>query len=424
MNQQALSSFIWSVADLLRGDYRQSEYGKVILPFTVLRRLDCEFKGPGSNKPYIGAIVDASNLVAETNENNNAMSGATISVYINIAPEAPTIGIATAGNSEATVTFSPPLPNGGPDITGYTVSSLPAGGVDSNAGTTALSHVITGLTNGTAYTFTVTATNVAGTSAASAESNSVTPATVPDAPVIGTATAGNAEATVNFTAPASDGGSAITGYTANSNPDGITGTCTTSPCSVTGLTNGTAYTFTVTATNEVGTGAASEESNSVTPAHVLNVYYIYPDQLGTPRQITDTNDNVVWQWDNTDPFGANMPNQNPVGLGSFTFNLRFPGQYYDAETNTHYNVNRDYDPAIGRYLQSDPIGLGGGINTYTYVSGNPLRYTDPRGLELSKADILGLGALAGGAGAFLGTYSETGNFGQAVSEIPGAQLPV
>nr|CBJ53278.1 protein of unknown function [Ralstonia solanacearum CFBP2957] len=111
-------------------------------------------------------------------------------------------------------------------------------------------------------------------------------------------------------------------------------------------------------------------------------YYIYADQIDTPRVITDTNNLMVWRWDQTDPFGAMLPDENPTGLGVFTYNLRFPGQIYDQETGKHYNVNRDYDPAGGRYVQSDPIGLNGGqVSTYSYVNGNPLSYIDPRGLD-------------------------------------------
>ncbi|MDD4930275.1 MAG: hypothetical protein PHP85_13495 [Gallionella sp.] len=113
----------------------------------------------------------------------------------------------------------------------------------------------------------------------------------------------------------------------------------------------------------------------------LQPYYIHSDHLDTPRMITDTAGAVVWQWDNVDPFGNNMADENPTGAGAFSFNLRFPGQYFDKETNTHYNINRDYDPATGRYIQSDPIGLAGGINTYGYVNSNPLSYADPLGLE-------------------------------------------
>ncbi|MDD4930274.1 MAG: hypothetical protein PHP85_13490 [Gallionella sp.] len=112
----------------------------------------------------------------------------------------------------------------------------------------------------------------------------------------------------------------------------------------------------------------------------LQPYYIHSDHLDTPRMITDTTGAVVWQWDNVDPFGNNMADENPSGLGIFNFNLRFPGQYFDKETGLHYNYFRYYDPATGRYIESDPIGLAGGINTYAYVGGNPLRYTDPLGL--------------------------------------------
>lgn len=111
------------------------------------------------------------------------------------------------------------------------------------------------------------------------------------------------------------------------------------------------------------------------------IFHIHADHLNTPRLITRPSDlKAVWRWDNIDPFGANAPNENPSGAGVFMFNLRFPGQYYDAETGKHYNYYRDYDPAIGRYIQSDPIGLGGGLNTYGYVAARPLSAIDPLGL--------------------------------------------
>jgi RHS repeat-associated protein len=88
----------------------------------------------------------------------------------------------------------------------------------------------------------------------------------------------------------------------------------------------------------------------------------------------------VWRWDQAEPFGVNVPDENPSGLGAFDLPLRFPGQYADKETNLSYNYYRDYDPSIGRYRQSDPIGLNGGINTYAYVGGNPVGGIDPLGL--------------------------------------------
>jgi uncharacterized protein (TIGR02145 family) len=187
------------------------------------------------------------------------------SVTATTVPGSPTIGTATAGNAQAIITFTAPGSNGGSVITGYTVTSNPG----NITGTGSASPItVTGLTNGTAYTFTVTATNAIGTSVASTASNSVTPtapSTAPGAPTIGTATAGNAQATVTFTVPVSNGGSAITGYTVTSNPGNITGSGSASPITVTGLTNGTAYTFTVTATNAIGTSVASSASNTVTP---------------------------------------------------------------------------------------------------------------------------------------------------------------
>jgi RHS repeat-associated protein len=88
-----------------------------------------------------------------------------------------------------------------------------------------------------------------------------------------------------------------------------------------------------------------------------------------------------------------MPDENPSGLGALEFPLRFPGQYFDKETNLHYNYFRDYDPSIGRYEESDPVGLYAGLNTYSYVLGNPRAKMDPLGLAASDSTQLALGRL-------------------------------
>ena len=95
---------------------------------------------------------------------------------------------------------------------------------------------------------------------------------------------------------------------------------------------------------------------------------------------------MVWEW-NRDAFGAGKVNRDVDGDGQNAIvRLRFPGQYYDRESGLFYNHFRDYDPKLGRYIQSDPIGLFGGINRYAYVGGNPVNYIDPTGL--SRASIL------------------------------------
>jgi RHS repeat-associated protein len=109
-------------------------------------------------------------------------------------------------------------------------------------------------------------------------------------------------------------------------------------------------------------------------------YAIETDQLGTPRALTDSTGKIVWSW-NRDAFGASPANDDPDSDGAkVTFPLRFPGQYFDAESGLHYNMMRDYDPSTGRYAQADPLGLYGGSNPYSYVSGNPISNVDPLGL--------------------------------------------
>jgi RHS repeat-associated protein len=114
-----------------------------------------------------------------------------------------------------------------------------------------------------------------------------------------------------------------------------------------------------------------------------STHFIHFDHLGTPSRVTDENQSVVWAWDSI-PFGSTQPDENPDGDSNrFVLNLRFPGQYYDSETGLHYNFFRTYDPEIGRYLESDPIGLQGGLNTYGYAGQNPLKLFDPFGLAVT-----------------------------------------
>jgi len=116
------------------------------------------------------------------------------------------------------------------------------------------------------------------------------------------------------------------------------------------------------------------------------LYYIHTDHLNTPRMVTDGAGTAVWRWDQVEPFGDNPPDEDPDGNGGlWHMPLRFPGQYFDKETNLHYNYFRDYDPGIGRYVQSDPIGLRAALNTYAYVHGRPLSLIDPRGLAAGDA---------------------------------------
>ena len=220
------------------------------------------------------------------------------------APAAPTGVTATAGDGSAQISWTAPS-NGGNPITSYTVTpyiGTTAQTAKTVTGTTpATSTTVTGLTNGTAYTFTVTATNAIGTGAASASSNTVTPAgpTAPAAPTGVTATAGDGSAQISWTAP-SNGGSPITSYTVTpyigttaQTAITVTGTTPATSTTVTGLTNGTAYTFTVTATNAIGTGPASTPSTAVTPtAGGCSACTIWPSTV-TPTTPSNTDSSSV-----------------------------------------------------------------------------------------------------------------------------------
>ncbi|BGE87347.1 hypothetical protein Ms3S1_37830 [Methylosinus sp. 3S-1] len=153
-------------------------------------------------------------------------------------------------------------------------------------------------------------------------------------------------------------------------------------------------------------GAATEEIVWLgdLPAATLQggaVYFIMPDHLGAPHEIVNAANARVWFWDH-DPFG----NGTPTAAAGFSHDLRFPGQIYDSETRLHNNGFRDYSPALGRYVQSDPIGLDGGINTYAYAKNNPLNLTDPTGNNPIAVGILtcAQSSLCSAAVAAIGTW--------------------
>jgi RHS repeat-associated protein len=132
------------------------------------------------------------------------------------------------------------------------------------------------------------------------------------------------------------------------------------------------------------------------------LHYIEADALGSPRVVVDptrgATGTAVWTWElQGEVFGATVPNQNPDNdANQFVFNMRFPGQRYDQASGLSYNYLRDgYEAGTGRYSQSDPIGLRGGISTYAYVGGNPLTEIDPLGLETG---VYSLGQSSGEAG--------------------------
>ncbi|MCX6720204.1 MAG: fibronectin type III domain-containing protein [Candidatus Staskawiczbacteria bacterium] len=183
-------------------------------------------------------------------------------------PDAPTSVSAVAGNTQATITFTPPASDGGSAITGYTVTSSP-GGITGNGSASPIT--VTGLTNGTTYTFKVNATNSVGTGVASDSSASVMPVTIPDPPTSISATPGNAQVILSWTAPTNTGGLPITDYiieyklSSASDSDWATfldAVSTATTATVTNLTNNSSYDFRVSAVNSFGRSGVNSASGS------------------------------------------------------------------------------------------------------------------------------------------------------------------
>jgi len=221
----------------------------------------------GDTEGVVAFAIDFSDTAGNAGTQVTATTDST-SVTLVTVPGPPSGVSAVLDDRQALVSWTAPASNGGSAITEYTVISSP-GGVA--ATTTGMSVTVTGLTNSITYTFTVTATNSVGPSLSSASSSAVMPIGPPGAPTDVSAIPEDVLAVVAWSAPTSDGGSPITGSTVTSDPGGVTATTASTSATVTGLTQNTAYTFTVTATNAVGTSESSEPSSSVL-THLTNIW--------------------------------------------------------------------------------------------------------------------------------------------------------
>jgi RHS repeat-associated protein len=325
-------------------------------------------------------------LTAKATDNTGAVTtSAAVAITVKAANVTPTVSLtAPAANASYTAPASVVITATAADSDG-TVAK-----VEYYNGTTLL-----GTSTVAPYSFTWS--NVAvGSYSLTAKATDNTGAVTTSAAVAITVKAATVAPTVSLTAPAASAvytaPAAVTITATAADSDGsiakvefyngttLLNSSTTAPYSYTwnSVAAGT-YSLTAKATDNAG---ATTTSTAVTiTVNPGGLYFIHTDHLGTPRLIADQAKKTIWRWDNQEPFGQTGLQEDPDADGkTFTFNLRFAGQYYDQESGLHYNRNRDYDPATGRYVQADPIGLSGGISLYGYVSGNPLRFVDPLGL--------------------------------------------
>jgi uncharacterized protein YhjY with autotransporter beta-barrel domain len=461
------------------------------LPTGVSLASDGTLSGTPTSAGTFNFTVTATEAFGSTGSQSYSLTVAAV------VPDAPGITGASAGDGQAQVTVSAPLADGGSPITGYTATANPGGATGTLAGAAGGTITVTGLTNGTAYTFTVTASNSAGTSAASAPSASVTPkgaqtitfnnpgtqnfgtsptltatassgltvtfsssttgvctvtsggtltfvssgtcsidadqagntaylaastvsqsftvaAVVPGAPTSAAATAGDASASVSFVAPASTGGAAITGYTVTSNPGGITATGAGSGITVSGLTNGTAYTFTVTASNSAGTGSASAASNSVTPTGSQTITFNNPgaQNFGTNPTLTATaSSGLTVTFASATTAVCTITSGGALTLlapGTCTINANQAGNaaYAAAAQVTQSFAIVVPGGAVGISTTSLPQGTGGvAYNQSITAAGGALPYA-----FAVTAGALPPGVSLSGAGVLSGTPTAAGTF--------------
>jgi titin len=257
-----------------------SATGTIPLP-CVATGLVCTFTGLTDGASYTFTAT-TTNAVPFT----SAASAASGAVLVFEAPGTVTITSVATSSQSATITWSAPTVLGGSFITGYIVTASPGG---NDCYTTTTSCAVVGLSNGTAYTFSVTAITAAGYASTISTSSTSTPLSAPSAPVWVHATAGNESVLVAWLAPHTNGGSPITSYTVTANASGVTlpAPCTTTAltCTFTGLTDNVAYTFTVTATSLGGTSVPSSSSTPSTPQSATqsaSLHYLFVKSLKWP----------------------------------------------------------------------------------------------------------------------------------------------
>ena len=346
-------------------------------------------------------------VTATSGAGTSSASSASSSVAINAAPSVPRNVVATAGNGSVAVTWDAPSDTRGSALTGYTATAYTSG---NNVVGTCTSTVIaeactvTGLTNGTAYTFKVVATNGIGTSAASDPSAAVTPSTVPNAPTGVTAAMGDASASVSFLAPANNGGSAVLRYTVTSSPGNFT--CTVNApatsCNVTGLTNGTAYTFTVKATNKNGDSVASTASSAGTPV------------LSSPPTVANDAQPTGNPYVGSTLTSAVTFNGSPTPTITYQWKVCTDPTNILACTNISGATSASYTPTLselGKYIVVDATA-NNGVGTPVTETSNPTQIINPEiafsapspvpGATAGTAYVLSAAA-AGGVGTF--TYT-------------------
>jgi hypothetical protein len=364
-----------------------------------------------SGNVFLGGYFSAANLTTPALTLSSSFSPFLIAAYLPepAVPGAPTGISAVSGNAQATVSFTAPASTGSAAITGYTVTSNPAGGTDSNAGSTSLSHVITGLTNGTSYTFTVTATNSVGTGSASSASSAVTPVGTPTITTPTSASIGSTTATLGGNVTAT-GGASLTAVgvvyavtSANSNPQlsgtGVTnlaGTAATGVFTVnaTGLTAGTAYSYAAYATNSVGTTYTSVGTFTTTvPTPTLT--FTTPSTASVAVGATRTN--------------AVTSTLSGGSYGAITYTSSDTGK---ATVNATTGVVTGV--AVGSTTITATQAAAAGFNattstsyTLTVTIGTPTISAAPSASSIIYGQTLASSALSGGTASVPGTFAFT-----------------